>query len=121
MPRLPNRVGEEPKSKSCPWPAVPGACQACSRRSDGERCTIDRECPILLPAGQVFTVGSHSFPVDTQTSLSVDETVTLVQMLPPIDPAGTVYQVCSTWPVCWSSSTTPPRMSGSSQFDDMPT
>ena len=66
-------------------------------------------------------VGSHSFPVDTQTSLPVDETATLDQMLPPTDPAGTVCQVCSTWPVCWSSSTTPPRISGLSQFDARPT
>src|SRR5262245_19194621 len=121
MPRLPNKVGEEPKSKSCPWPAVPGARQACSRPSDPDRCTMDSELPILLPAGQVFTAGSHSFPVDTQTSLPVDEAATLVQMLPPIDPAGPVYQVCSTLPACWSSSTTPPRISGSSQLDERPT
>ena len=66
-------------------------------------------------------VGSHSFPVDTHTSLPVDETAALDQTLPPIDPAGTVYQVCSTWPVCWSSSTSPPRMSGLSQLDARPT
>ena len=66
-------------------------------------------------------MGSHSLPVDTQRSLPVDEAATLDQTLPPIDPAGTVYQVCSTWPVCWSSSTTPPRISGLSQPDDKPT
>jgi len=82
---------------------------------------MDSELPILLPAGQVFTVGSHSFPVDTQTSLPVDEAAMLDQTVPPIDPFGTVNQVCSTWPVCWSSSTTPPRMSGSSQFEASPT
>src|SRR5438874_738717 len=121
MPKLPNRVGDEPKSQSCPLPAVPGARQAWSRLSDPDRCTMDSELPILLPAGHVLTVGSHSFPVDTHTSLPVEETATLVQMLPPIDPAGTVNQVCSTLPVCWSSSTTPPRMSGSSQLADRPT
>src|SRR5215471_7307942 len=121
MPRLPNKVGEEPKSKSCPWPAMPGARQACSRPSEPDRCTMDSEFPILLPTGQLLTVGSHSFPVVTHTSLSVDEAATLVQTAPPSDPFGTVNQVCSTWPVCWSSSTTPPRMSGSSQFEASPT
>src|SRR5207248_685799 len=91
------------------------------RYSVPDRCAMDSEFPILLPAGQLFTVGSHSFPVDTHTSLSVDEAATLDQTAPPIDPFGTVNQVCSTWPVCWSSSTTPPRMSGSSQFDASPT
>ena len=121
MPVLPNRVGEEPKSQSWPWPAVPGACHACSSFSDEDRCTIDSECPILLPAGHVLIVGSHSLPVDTHTSVPADEAATLDQTLPPIDPAGTVYQVCSTWPVCWSSSTTPPRISGSSHSDARPT
>ena len=82
---------------------------------------MDSEFPILLPAGHVSTVGSHSFPVDTHTSLPVDDAKMLVQMLPPIDPVGTVYQVCSTVPACWSSSTTPPRISGASQLDDSPT
>src|SRR6266567_1889148 len=121
MPRLPNRVGEEPKSESCQWTAVPGACRAWSRPSDGDRCTIDSEFPILLPAGQVLTVGPHSFPVDTQMSLAVDEAATLDQTAPPIDPFGTVNHVCRTWPVCSSSSTPPPRMSGSSRFDAGPT
>src|ERR1700722_9765887 len=117
MPSLPNRVGEEPKSQSCPWPAVPGACQAWSRPSEPDRCTMDSEFPILLPDGQVCTVGSHSFPVDTHTSLPVDEAATLDQTLPPIDPLGTVYQVCNTLPLCWSSSTTPPRICGMSQLE----
>lgn len=121
MPALPNNVGEAPKSQSCPWPAVPGACQACSSFSDEDRCTIDRECPILLPDGQVLIVGSHSLPVDTHRSLPVEEAVTVDHTLPPIDPAGTEYQVCSTRPVCWSSSTTPPRISGLSQPEARPT
>src|SRR5258708_13813983 len=121
MPRPPNSVGDEPKSRSLPPPAVPGACHACSSLSDPDRCTMDSECPILLPAGQVLMVGSHSLPVDTQTSLPVDETATLDQTLPAMDPAGIVCQVCSTLPVRWSSSSTPPRMSGLAQFDDRPT
>src|SRR5262245_25440439 len=120
MPRLPNRTGEEPKSQSCPLPAVPGACQAWSRASDEDRCTMDSECPILLPGGQVFTVGSHSFPVAAHTSLPVDVATMLVQTVPPTDPLGTVNQVCSTLPVCWSSSTTPPRISGSSHWHASP-
>src|SRR5712671_6866517 len=107
MPVLPNNVGEEPKSQSWPWPAAPGTRHAC-------RNLIDRECPILLPAGQVLIVGSHSLPVDTHTSLPVDDAAALDQTLPPIDPADTECQVCSTWPECWSSSTTPPRMRGMS-------
>src|SRR5712692_5367756 len=121
MPVLPNNVGEEPKSQSWPWPAAPGTRHACRNFSDGDRCTIDRECPILLPAGQVLIVGSHSLPVDTHRSLPLDDAATLDQTPPPIDPAGTAYQVCSTTPVCWSSSTTPPRLSGWSQPDAKPT
>ena len=76
---------------------------------------------LTLPEGQVLIVGSHSLPVDTHTSLPFDDAATLDQTLPPIDPAGTVCQVFSTCPVCWSSSTTPPRISGLSQADDKPT
>jgi len=75
----------------------------------------------LLPGGQVSATGKHSLPVDTHTSLPAGDTATLDQTLPPIDPAGTEYQVCSTCPVCWSSSTTPPRISGLSHPDDSPT
>src|SRR5260370_32995339 len=108
------RVGEEGKSQWGRWPAVPGACQAWSRPSDGDRCTMDSECPILLPAGHVLIVGSHSFPVATHTSLSVDAAATLHQTLPPRDPAGTAYQAWRTRPVCWSRSTNPPRITGPS-------
>ena len=59
--------------------------------------------------------------VDAHTSLPLGDAATLDQTLPPIDPAGTEYQVCSTWPVCWSNSTTPPRISGMSQPEDRPT
>ena len=81
---------------SWPWPAVPGACHAWSSPSDEDRCTIERELPIWSPAGQVSTVGSHSLPVATQRSLPLDDAATLDQMLPPTDPAGTVFQVFST-------------------------
>src|SRR5215472_828233 len=118
---VPNRVGEEPKSQSRPCPAVPAACHACSSVSDADRCTIDSEWPILLPGGHVLIVGSHSLPVDTQTSLPLAVAAALDQMLPPSDPLGTVCQVCSTWPVCWPSSTSPPRISGMSQLDARPT
>jgi hypothetical protein len=59
-------------------------------------CTIDSECPILLPDGQVLIDESHSLPVDAQTSLPLDDAAALDQMLPPTDPLGTVYHVCST-------------------------
>ncbi len=100
---------------------MPCGWNAWSSASDEDRCTIEREFPIWLPAGQVLMVGSHSLPVDTQRSLPLADAATLVQMLPPIDPAGTVNQVCSTWPVCWLSSTTPPPISGLSQPDARPT
>ena len=88
--------------------------------SDDDRCTIDRAWPILLPGGQVSIVGSHSLPVDTHISLPLRVAAALDQMLPPTDPRGTVCQVCSTRPVCWLSSTRPPRISGVSQLDDRP-
>src|SRR5262249_15928584 len=100
---------------------VGGGRHACSSFSDADRCTMDKECPIWLPAGQVLIVGSHSLPVDTHRSLPFDVAATLDQTPPPIDPVGTENQVCSTWPVCWSSSTTLPRASGRSQPDARPT
>src|SRR5262249_15755827 len=86
LPFVPIRVGEEPKSQSWPWPAVPGACHACSSFSDADRCTMDNECPIWLPAGQTLTVGSHSLPVDTHRSLPFDVAATLDHTPPPIHP-----------------------------------
>src|SRR5689334_13100210 len=117
----PNSVGDEPKSQSCPLPAAPGTCHASSRASEPESRTIDSASLVWLPAGQVFTSGSHSLPVATHRLVPDPVAATDVHTLPPIEPSGTEYQVCSTAPVCWSISTTPPRTSGSSQKLEMPT
>src|SRR6516225_5842510 len=121
MPTPPNKVGEEPKSQSAHC-ADEGTCQACRNASDPDRCTIDSEFPNWLPGGQVSpNAALHWLPVETHTSLPVDDATMLDQTLAPIDPAGRAYQVCNTLPVCWSSSTTPPRISGLSHSADRPT
>jgi hypothetical protein len=58
------------------------------------------ESPIWVPPGQVSTVGSHSFPVDTQTLRPFAVAAMLDHTLAPIEPSGTLCHVCSTAPVC---------------------
>src|SRR2546421_630003 len=108
----------EPPSRAPP--SVPAACHPCSRFRLPERWTIELESPTRSPLGQVLMVGSHSFPVDTHTFWPLDVAATLDHTLPPIEPLGTLCHVCTTAPVCWSSSTTPPWISGLSQREARP-
>jgi len=102
-----------------------GQCEYCLKGDVNlcnQRQVIGVSCTEFRRAGafaEFLTVPAR-IAYQLPDSFSFAEAAMLDQTLPPIEPLGTLCHVFKTEPVCWSSSTTPPRTSGVSQREASP-